>query len=152
MKVDIVSEGRHAKQQDRGHHRRHRLARQDPGAAAVSGEWANLAKLIVFSAASSACGSIPNRRWPPTGDANFQHCWNFASATCRLRFPSTSLLQDVGRALQRGRLQAVPASSTPLEAVKTNIVGPQNIVQAIRDLRLPVRRRVVGISTDKANR
>lgn len=37
----------------------------------------------------------------------------------------------------------------PFEAVQTNIVGPENIVRAIRDLRLPVE-IVVGVSTDKA--
>src|SRR5947209_5618874 len=35
------------------------------------------------------------------------------------------------------------------EALLTNAVGPENIVRAIRDLRLPVE-TVVGISTDKA--
>ena len=37
----------------------------------------------------------------------------------------------------------------PMEAVATNVHGPQNIVRAIRDLRLPVE-TVVGVSTDKA--
>ena len=37
----------------------------------------------------------------------------------------------------------------PFEAVQTNIAGPENIVRAIRDLRLPVA-TVVGVSTDKA--
>jgi FlaA1/EpsC-like NDP-sugar epimerase len=37
----------------------------------------------------------------------------------------------------------------PFEAVQTNVAGAENIVRAIRDLRLPVE-TVVGISTDKA--
>ncbi len=37
----------------------------------------------------------------------------------------------------------------PLEAVKTNVFGAQNVVRAIRELRLPVE-TVIGISTDKA--
>jgi UDP-glucose 4-epimerase len=37
----------------------------------------------------------------------------------------------------------------PLEAVRTNVLGAQNIVRAIRELRLPVE-TVIGISTDKA--
>lgn len=37
----------------------------------------------------------------------------------------------------------------PAEAVKTNVIGPCNIVQAIRENNLPVQ-MVVGISTDKA--
>lgn len=47
-------------------------------------------------------------------------------------------------------LKQVPSCEYfPHEAVRTNIEGPQNIVRAIRDLRLPVE-TVVGISTDKA--
>lgn len=37
----------------------------------------------------------------------------------------------------------------PIEAVRTNVMGPANIVQAIRAHRLPVE-TVVGVSTDKA--
>jgi FlaA1/EpsC-like NDP-sugar epimerase len=37
----------------------------------------------------------------------------------------------------------------PLQAVRTNILGPEQIVRAIRELGLPVE-TVVGISTDKA--
>ena len=37
----------------------------------------------------------------------------------------------------------------PYEAVQTNVVGPENIVRAIREHRLPVE-TVIGISTDKA--
>lgn len=47
-------------------------------------------------------------------------------------------------------LKQVPACEyQPFEAVKTNILGAQNIVQAIRDQGLPVE-TVVGITTDKA--
>lgn len=47
-------------------------------------------------------------------------------------------------------LKQVPSCEYfPHEAVRTNIGGPENIVRAIRDLRLPVE-TVVGISTDKA--
>lgn len=37
----------------------------------------------------------------------------------------------------------------PFEAVQTNVVGVENLVRAIRDLRLPIE-TVVGVSTDKA--
>lgn len=37
----------------------------------------------------------------------------------------------------------------PYEAVQTNIMGPENMVRAIRELRLPIE-TVIGISTDKA--
>ncbi len=47
-------------------------------------------------------------------------------------------------------LKQVPSCEYfPYEAVRTNIEGPENIVRAIRELRLPVE-TVVGISTDKA--
>jgi UDP-glucose 4-epimerase len=47
-------------------------------------------------------------------------------------------------------LKQVPACEyAPLEAVRTNILGPGNIVQSIRDLHLDVE-TVVCISTDKA--
>src|SRR5262249_39740655 len=47
-------------------------------------------------------------------------------------------------------LKQVPSCEYfPFEAVRTNIEGPENIVRAIRDYRLPVE-TVVGISTDKA--
>ena len=37
----------------------------------------------------------------------------------------------------------------PVEAVRTNVLGAENIVRAIRELRMPIE-TVVGISTDKA--
>ncbi len=47
-------------------------------------------------------------------------------------------------------LKQVPSCEYfPHEAVRTNIEGPENIVRAISELRLPVE-TVVGISTDKA--
>lgn len=47
-------------------------------------------------------------------------------------------------------LKQVPSCEYfPAQAVRTNILGAENIVTAIRHLRLPVR-TVVGISTDKA--
>ncbi len=47
-------------------------------------------------------------------------------------------------------LKQVPSCEYfPFEAVRTNIEGPENIVRAIRDLKLPVE-TVIGVSTDKA--
>ena len=49
-------------------------------------------------------------------------------------------------------LKQVPSCEYfPYEAVRTNISGPENIVRAIRELKIPVD-TVVGISTDKACR
>jgi FlaA1/EpsC-like NDP-sugar epimerase len=47
-------------------------------------------------------------------------------------------------------LKQVPSCEyAPMEAVRTNILGPENIVRAIRDLQLDVE-TVVSVSTDKA--
>ncbi len=59
-------------------------------------------------------------------------------------------LRDVDIVFNAAALKQVPTCEYfPYEAVQTNIVGAENIVRAIRDLRLPVE-TVVGISTDKA--
>ena len=45
-------------------------------------------------------------------------------------------------------LKHVPLCETnPLEAVKTNIIGPQNVIDVARELNVA---KVIGISTDKA--
>ncbi|MEI6502730.1 MAG: polysaccharide biosynthesis protein, partial [Armatimonadota bacterium] len=47
-------------------------------------------------------------------------------------------------------MKQVPACEyAPFEAVRTNLDGPENIVRAIQELKLPVE-TVIGISTDKA--
>jgi FlaA1/EpsC-like NDP-sugar epimerase len=59
-------------------------------------------------------------------------------------------LHDVDIVFNAAALKQVPSCEyCPYEAVMTNINGAQNIVRAIRDLRLKVG-AVVGISTDKA--
>lgn len=61
-----------------------------------------------------------------------------------------SALQGVEIVFNAAALKQVPSCEYfPFEAVKTNIEGPENIVRAIRELKLPVK-TVVGISTDKA--
>jgi UDP-glucose 4-epimerase len=62
----------------------------------------------------------------------------------------SSALQGVDIVFNAAALKQVPSCEYfPFEAVKTNIAGPENIVRAIRELKLPVE-TVVGISTDKA--
>ena len=59
-------------------------------------------------------------------------------------------LQDVEVVFNAAALKQVPTCEYfPYQAVMTNIIGPENIVRAIKELRLPVE-TVVGISTDKA--
>jgi UDP-glucose 4-epimerase len=59
-------------------------------------------------------------------------------------------LRDVDIVFNAAALKQVPTCEYfPHEALRTNVDGPENIVRAIRDLRLPVE-TVVGVSTDKA--
>jgi FlaA1/EpsC-like NDP-sugar epimerase len=61
-----------------------------------------------------------------------------------------SALQDIDIVFNAAALKQVPTCEYfPYEAVQTNILGPQNIVGAIRENRIPVR-TVVCASTDKA--
>jgi len=59
-------------------------------------------------------------------------------------------LRDIDVVFNAAALKQVPTCEYfPHEAVRTNIDGPENIVRAIRDLKLQVE-TVIGISTDKA--
>jgi UDP-glucose 4-epimerase len=59
-------------------------------------------------------------------------------------------LRDADVVFHAAAMKQVPTCEYhPIEAVRTNIEGANNVVRAIRDLRLPVE-TVVGISTDKA--
>jgi FlaA1/EpsC-like NDP-sugar epimerase len=59
-------------------------------------------------------------------------------------------LQGIDIVFNAAALKQVPTCEYfPFEAVQTNVVGPENIVRAVRDLNLPVE-AVVGVSTDKA--
>jgi len=61
-----------------------------------------------------------------------------------------SVLRNADIVFNAAALKQVPTCEYfPFEAVQTNIIGPENIVRAIRDHHLPVE-TVVGISTDKA--
>ena len=59
-------------------------------------------------------------------------------------------LRGVDVVFNAAALKQVPSCEYfPFEAVSTNVIGPENIVRAIREQDLPVE-TVVGISTDKA--
>jgi FlaA1/EpsC-like NDP-sugar epimerase len=66
-------------------------------------------------------------------------------------YPSiAAALHGMDIVINAAALKHVPAcENDPLEAVKTNILGPSNIVRAIKEQNLPVE-TVLGISTDKA--
>src|SRR6476646_11377887 len=59
-------------------------------------------------------------------------------------------LGDAEVVFNAAALKQVPSCEYfPHEAVLTNVLGPQNIVRAVRERRIPAR-IVVGVSTDKA--
>lgn len=65
-------------------------------------------------------------------------------------YTMVSALRDADIAFNTAALKQVPACEyAPFEAVRTNILGAQNLVQAIRQYDLPVE-AVIGVSTDKA--
>jgi UDP-glucose 4-epimerase len=81
---------------------------------------------------------------------NFRRLLEFRIGDVRDFHSVSSALQGVDVVFNAAALKQVPSCEYfPYEAVMTNISGPENIVRAIRELRLPVE-TVVGISTDKA--
>lgn len=61
-----------------------------------------------------------------------------------------STLREVDLVVNAAALKQVPTCEYfPLQAIRTNCLGPANIVRAIRENNLPVE-TVIGISTDKA--
>ena len=62
----------------------------------------------------------------------------------------TQALRDVDIVFNAAALKQVPTCEYfPYEAVRTNIEGPENIIRAIQEYRLPIE-TVIGVSTDKA--
>lgn len=62
----------------------------------------------------------------------------------------SSALHGADVVFNAAALKQVPTCEYfPFEAVQTNIAGPENIVRAIREHRIPIK-TVLGISTDKA--
>lgn len=81
---------------------------------------------------------------------NFERLLRFRIGDVRDLASVSSVLRDADIVFNAAALKQVPTCEYfPTEAVKTNIGGPENIVRAIRDGRLPVE-TVIGISTDKA--
>jgi UDP-glucose 4-epimerase len=81
---------------------------------------------------------------------NFKRLLEFRIGDVRDFHSVSSALQGVDVVFNAAALKQVPSCEYfPYEAVRTNISGPENIVRAIRELKLPVE-TVVGISTDKA--
>ena len=122
----------------------------------LSGEVGTPKKVIVLSRDEAKQHemriSYLNRK-APTDEIiynNFQRILEFRIGDVRDFHSVSSALQGVDIVFNAAALKQVPSCEYfPFEAVKTNIAGPENIVRAIRELKLPVD-TVVGISTDKA--
>ncbi|HWC25534.1 MAG TPA: polysaccharide biosynthesis protein [Solirubrobacteraceae bacterium] len=81
---------------------------------------------------------------------NFERLLRFRIGDVRDLASISSVLRDADIVFNAAALKQVPTCEYfPSEAVRTNIGGPENIVRAIRDGKLPVE-TVIGISTDKA--
>ena len=81
---------------------------------------------------------------------SFDEMLQFRIGDVRNMHSVSAVLRDADVVFNTAALKQVPSCEYfPFEAVETNIVGAQNITQAIREHRLPVT-TVVGISTDKA--
>ena len=81
---------------------------------------------------------------------NFERTLQFVIGDIRDYHAVAQVLVNADIVVNAAALKQVPSSEYfPYEAVQTNIVGAENIVRAITELRLPVE-TVLGISTDKA--
>lgn len=81
---------------------------------------------------------------------NFKRRLQFRIGDVRRYSDVCSAMQGVDIVINAAALKQVPTCEYfPVQAVATNIAGADNIVRAVRDLRLPVE-TVVGVSTDKA--
>ncbi|MGA3310806.1 MAG: polysaccharide biosynthesis protein [Xanthobacteraceae bacterium] len=81
---------------------------------------------------------------------NFRERLSFRIGDVRDYSSVCAALKEIDIVFNAAALKQVPTCEYfPYEAVQTNIHGPENIVRAIRDFRLPVQ-TVIGISTDKA--
>ena len=122
----------------------------------LSGEMGQPQKVIVFSRDEAKQHNIRveyMQKSVVTDEViyrNFQQLLEFRIGDVRDFHSVSSCLRNADVVFNAAALKQVPTCEYfPLEAVQTNIGGPQNIVRAIREHNLPVE-LVVGISTDKA--
>lgn len=81
---------------------------------------------------------------------NFERVLQFRIGDVRDRHSVTTALRHADVVFNAAALKQVPSCEYfPYEAVQTNVVGAQNIIEAISENDLPVE-TVVGVSTDKA--
>jgi FlaA1/EpsC-like NDP-sugar epimerase len=122
----------------------------------LSGEMGVPRKVIILSRDESKQHSMRveyMRKASPTDEViyeNFRNLLEFRIGDVRDYHSLASVLTEVDIVFNAAALKQVPTCEYfPYQAVLTNILGPENIVRAIEELRPPVE-TVVGISTDKA--
>lgn len=122
----------------------------------LTGEIGKPAKIIVFSrdeAKQHEMRMAYKNRTYATDEIiyrKFEELLEFRIGDVRNFQSIASAIKDADIVFNAAALKQVPVCEYfPHEAVMTNIIGPYNIVQAIRDYNLNVD-TVVGISTDKA--
>jgi UDP-glucose 4-epimerase len=122
----------------------------------LSGEMGDPAKVIVFSR-DEAKQHFMRMEYQIKAAAtdeiiyrNFQRKLDFRIGDIRDYHSVASVLREADVVFNAAALKQVPTCEYfPYEAVRTNILGAENIVRAIQEYNLPVD-TVVGISTDKA--
>jgi FlaA1/EpsC-like NDP-sugar epimerase len=122
----------------------------------LTGEMGHPRKLVIYSrdeAKQHAMRMEYMHRQSATDEIiykNFEQLLEFRIGDVRDFHSLSAVLRDVDVVFNAAALKQVPTCEYyPFEAVQTNVGGPENIVRAIREHRLPVE-TVVGISTDKA--
>jgi FlaA1/EpsC-like NDP-sugar epimerase len=122
----------------------------------LSGELGTPKKVIVFSrdeAKQHAMRMTYLNRRAATDEViyrNFQSVLEFRIGDVRDYGDVCSAVRDADVVANAAALKQVPTCEYfPFQAVKTNCIGPANIVRAIRENGYPVE-TVIGISTDKA--
>jgi UDP-glucose 4-epimerase len=122
----------------------------------LSGELGQPKKIIVYSrdeAKQHAMRMEYMHRRSATDEIiyrNFEQLLEFRIGDVRDFHSLSAVLRDAEVVFNAAALKQVPTCEYyPFEAVQTNVGGPENIVRAIREHRLPVH-TVIGISTDKA--
>jgi UDP-glucose 4-epimerase len=122
----------------------------------LSGELGKPKSILVFSrdeAKQHAMRLAYQSRKAATDEViyrNFEQLLQFQIGDVRDYHRLSAVLRNADVVFNAAALKQVPSCEYfPFEAVQTNIIGPENTVQAIRENRLPIE-TVIGISTDKA--
>lgn len=122
----------------------------------LSGRWGDPKKVVVFSRDEAKQHKM-RLRWKRLARATDDVIYRDAGEVLDFQIGDIRDFSTVQRVLDgidivinAAALKQVPTCEYfPMEAVRTNIVGAYNIVEAIRGSKLPVE-TVVGVSTDKA--